>query len=84
MADNKQQPVSDDVVAAGAVVNVMEYLHGIDFPANREQIETYARKHGADESALEEIRYLPADREYKDPAELIAAIGQEVKGLHES
>lgn len=79
MPDDKKL-VSDDEVAAGAVVNVMEYLKGIDFPAGKMDVLNCAERNGADESALAEIRHLP-DKRYEDPGDLIQAIGQEVKDL---
>lgn len=81
MADQKKDLVDEDVIAAGAVVNVMAYLKGIDFPANKSDVIRCARANGADPSAIEEIDHLPDGRTYKDPGELIAAIGNEVKGL---
>lgn len=73
--------VPDEVVAAGAVVNVATYLKGIRFPARRDEVERKARENGADDSAIEEIRYLPEGRVYHDPAELFQALGDEVEGL---
>lgn len=86
MAEEKKKGtdlVDEDVVAAGAVVNVMEYLDGIDFPATRDDVEKIARRNGADESAIEEIRYLPEGARFENPATLIAALGREVKEVLE-
>lgn len=73
--------LSEGVVAAGAVVNVTEYLKGMTFPATVPDLERVARQNGADESAIEEIRRLPADRTFHDPGQLFAALGDEVRGL---
>ena len=78
MAEEKKQ-VTEDEIAAGAVVNVADYLKGIDFPARREDVERCARENGADASALEQIRNLPEDRSYDNPVELFADLGEQVK-----
>lgn len=80
MADEKAT-VPDDVVAAGAVVNVATYLKGLDFPADRAKVERKAVENGADDSALAEIRYLPKDAVFHDPVELFKALGDEVQGI---
>lgn len=79
--ESVRKEVPEEIVAAGAVVNVAEHLRGLEFPATVKEVEEVARRSGADESAMEEIRKLPADRTFASPTELIAAIGDEVKGL---
>jgi hypothetical protein len=69
-----------DDIAAAAVGNAAQFLKGIRFPARRADLERVARGNGADESALDEIRRLP-DREFRDPAQLFAALGDETQGL---
>ncbi|GEM_PF-3906942 len=70
----------EDDIAAAAVVNAARFLKGARFPARREDLERLARQEGADEDALEEIRRLP-DKEFRDPGQLFAALGDETKGL---
>lgn len=76
-----KEDVPEDVVAAGAVANVTQYLDGVEWPATREDVERKARANGADESALQEIKALPADKRFENPADLIKAVGNEVHGL---
>lgn len=80
MAEDKPD-VPEEVVAAGAVANVMQYLKGIQFPAYRADLERKAVENGADYSAMEEILRLPTGRRFDDVGEVIKAIGDEVAGL---
>lgn len=83
MADpERASGVSDDVVAAGAVSNVAEFLKGANWPATRAELVDAARRNGADDSALEELKYLPEGRRFSNPVELFDAIGDEVRRMH--
>lgn len=82
MAEDRIGP-DTDTIAAGAVANAAQYLKGVEFPARRDDLLRVARRNGADESALEEIRYLPDDREFHDPTELFQALGDEVRRVEE-
>lgn len=79
MPPARKEP-DEHTVAAGAVANAMQYLKGVDYPASRDDVLATARRNGADESAIEEIKALP-DRRFEDPGELIQALGDELRNL---
>ncbi|MGE0225975.1 MAG: DUF2795 domain-containing protein [Acetobacteraceae bacterium] len=56
--------------------SIAHHLKGIDFPASRQDLETHARKNGADDEVLETIRAMPADR-FATMADVMKAYGQE-------
>ncbi len=73
--------VPHSTIAAAAIVNAVQHLHGIRFPAARRDVEAIARTNGADASALEEIRALPSNARFRNAFELFHAIGEETKDL---
>ncbi|NMH97059.1 DUF2795 domain-containing protein [Pseudonocardia sp. K10HN5] len=63
-------------MAVVSPVEVQRHLSGVDYPATREQLINQAQKEGADERVLEALRKL-LDKEYRSPAEVSKAIGDE-------
>ncbi|MFH0810059.1 MAG: DUF2795 domain-containing protein [Pseudomonadota bacterium] len=58
------------------VANVTHHLKGIDFPAKKDDLISYATEQGADEEVLKVLRDLP-DREYGNMADVMQGYGQE-------
>jgi hypothetical protein len=56
-------------------VQVEKLLKGLDYPASKQDIITYAEQHGADENAREALQELP-DRTYESPVGISKAIGE--------
>ncbi|MCP2166466.1 DUF2795 domain-containing protein [Goodfellowiella coeruleoviolacea] len=47
-------------------IQVQKFLSDVDYPASRDQLVETAKKHGADEPVLENLRKIP-DRQYDGP-----------------
>jgi hypothetical protein len=62
-------------LAAANPIQLQKHLKGIDYPVSKQQLIEHAKKHGADENAMEVFEQLP-DQEYETPAEVSKAIGQ--------
>jgi hypothetical protein len=56
--------------------NIMHYLKGIDFPANKRQLEQHAKANGAPPDILEILRDLPEDS-FNTAADVMKAFGEE-------
>jgi hypothetical protein len=59
----------------GSMANVVHYLKGIDFPANREEVLRYARSRGAPAAVIEQLKELE-DRDFENMADLTRGIGE--------
>jgi len=66
------QSTSHHVSAA----NLTHYLHGIAFPASKQQLKTEAQKNGAPQDVIRVIDRLPSER-YQTMPELMKAFGHE-------
>lgn len=55
--------------------NVAHYLGGIDFPADKSDLERHARDHDADDEVMEVIKQMPA-RQYGSMADVMKGVGQ--------
>lgn len=55
--------------------NVTHHLQGMDFPANRADLEKCAKDNGADNEVMDVIRQMPDD-EYGSMADVTKAVGQ--------
>ncbi|HAX90724.1 MAG TPA: hypothetical protein DCY07_00750 [Rhodospirillaceae bacterium] len=45
----------------GSASTLMQYLKGMQFPAQKTDLEKIAKRNGADDAVLKEIRNLPGD-----------------------
>jgi hypothetical protein len=54
---------------------ILEYLHGIDFPKNRDEVVNYARSMNAPGDVVEILTRLP-DQQFSSAAEITIAVGQ--------
>lgn len=66
--------LSGDQPASSA--NVSRYIHGIGFPASKDDILKQAKRNGADETVLGLIKNVP-ERHYASSAELMKEFGQD-------
>lgn len=64
-----------DVHTNSPTREIAEALQGIDFPATRQVVVDYARKHGAADGVLTQLGHIP-DREYESMADVFAGFGQ--------
>ena len=60
---------------APSPIEVQKYLHGLEYPAQREEIIDKAEEEGADEDILALLQQLP-DKEYESPVELSSAVAK--------
>jgi hypothetical protein len=58
------------------VANVTHSLKGIDFPARKNDLVSYAREHGADQDVVSVLEHLP-ERDYNNMADVMQGYGQE-------
>jgi len=58
------------------VANVTHSLKGMDFPARKDKLVSYARDHGADQDVIDVLNKLP-DREYNSMADVMQGYGSE-------
>lgn len=63
-----------DQMAEANPIELQEYLGGLEYPANKEQIRERAREEGADKDILDLIDRLP-DQKYKSPVDVSKAVG---------
>lgn len=56
-------------------IQVQEYLSGMDYPADKEEIIDHARDRGADEGVMQTLQQLP-EQDYRTAADVSRAIGQ--------
>lgn len=56
-------------------IQVQEYLSGMDYPADKEEIIDHARDQGADEDVMQTLQQLP-EQDYRTAADVSRAIGQ--------
>lgn len=55
-------------------ISIQKHLKGMDYPASKETLLQHAKKHGADQDAMDTLEQIP-DQEYETPAEVSKAIG---------
>lgn len=60
---------------APSPIEVRKYLHGLEYPAQREEIIDKAEEEGADEDILALLQQLP-DKEYESPIEVSSAVAK--------
>jgi hypothetical protein len=58
------------------VANVTHSLKGLDFPAKKDRLISFAKEHGADPDVITVLEKLP-DREYGNMAEVMKGYGEE-------
>jgi hypothetical protein len=58
------------------VANVTHHLKGIDFPARKDRLITYAKDHDAGADVIDVLQKLP-EREYNSMADVMRGYGQE-------
>lgn len=56
-------------------IQVQEYLSGMDYPADKNEIITHARGQGADEDVMEILEQLP-EQNYRTAADVSQAVGR--------
>lgn len=56
-------------------VQVQKFLGGVDYPATRDDLVSYAKQKGADNNVLQTIQNLPYDN-FDTPADVSEAIGE--------
>lgn len=56
-------------------VQVQQYLGGVNYPASREDLVSYAKQQGADNNILQTIQNLPYDN-FDTPADVSEAVGE--------
>jgi hypothetical protein len=54
---------------------IPEYIHGLDFPASKDDILKQAERNGADQTTLGSIKRV-SERHYDSPAELLKEFGE--------
>jgi hypothetical protein len=59
-------------VTAQSLSNIEQYLHDVEFPANKEELLEQARQSGADDSVLEILENLP-DRQFASMSDVTKA-----------
>ena len=57
------------------LIQLEEFLIGIDYPARKTDLITQARKNGADEDVRSTLEQLP-DQQFQTPADVSQAIGE--------
>lgn len=60
---------------APSPIAVHKYLHGLEYPAERQEIIDKAEEEGADADILHLLQRLP-DREYESPVEVASAVAR--------
>lgn len=70
-----------EAIGEAAVVNALRGLHGVRFPASREDLIRKANENKADPSVVEELTRLEAQRSYNTPRDLMDALARETRGL---
>lgn len=60
---------------APSPIEVQKYLHGLEYPAQREEIIDKAEEEGADDDILNLLQQLP-DKEYESPTEVSSAVAK--------
>jgi len=60
---------------APSPIEVQKYLHGLEYPAQREEIIDKAEEEGADAEILELLQKLP-DKDYESPVEVSSAVSK--------
>lgn len=60
---------------APSPIEVQKYLHGLEYPAQRQEIIDKAEEEGADDEILELLQRLP-DRDYESPVEVASAVAR--------
>lgn len=70
----------DEAIGEAAIVNAVQALKGISFPARREDLIQKARENHADESVIQEIGKLRGDR-FATATDLFDALADETRGL---
>lgn len=56
-------------------VQVEKFLRGVNYPATRSDLVSYAKQHEADNNVLQTIQNLPYDH-FDSPADVSEAIGE--------
>lgn len=56
-------------------VQVQKFLGGVNYPASRDDLVSYAKQQGADDNVLQTIQQLPYDS-FDTPADVSEAIGE--------
>jgi hypothetical protein len=54
---------------------IAQSLHGIDFPANKQQLIEFARKNQADQDVVEVLSRMP-DTQYTSMADVFKGVGE--------
>lgn len=77
----KQDKDLQEPIGEAAIVNALEGLHGMRFPAKRVDLIRKAKENDADESVLQELERLDQDHLYNTPRDLMDALHRETRGL---
>jgi len=56
-------------------IQLQKYLHGVNYPASKQDLIDAGKKNGADENASKTLESLP-DQNYNTPADVSEAVGQ--------
>lgn len=60
---------------APSPIEVQKYLHGLEYPAQRQEIIDKAEEEGADEEILHLLQRLP-NKDYESPIEVSSAVAK--------
>lgn len=60
---------------APSPIEVQKYLHGLEYPAQRQEIIDKAEEEGADRDIIELLQRLP-DRDYESPVEISSEVAR--------
>lgn len=60
----------------GNPIQVQNYLGGVDYPVNKDQLVEAAESNGAPDAVLETLRQLPSS-EYKQPTDVTRAVSNQ-------
>ena len=70
-------------VGGKSPANVAQYLSGIDFPCQKNDLAQHARQNGAGDEVLEVLRALP-EHEYNNMADVMKGYGEAWGEEHEA
>jgi len=64
------------ITGTRSAANITHRLSGVDFPAGKDKLVTYAKEHGAEPEVIDVLKKLP-DREFATMADVMAGYGEE-------
>ncbi len=62
-------------MTAPSPIQIQKFLHGLEYPAQRQEIIDKAEEEGADDEILHLLQKLP-DKDYESPVEVSSAVSK--------